>query len=336
MPHSNISVFIPHSGCPNQCSFCNQRSITGFVKEPTPNQVKQICEKALQEIKDKQNTEIAFFGGSFTAIKKSYMISLLETASAFTGEDKFYGIRISTRPDYIDQDVLQLLKRYSVTSIELGAQSMSDEILSANLRGHSSENVRKASNMIKQYGFELGLQMMTGLYKSTPSLDLFTADEIIKLSPDTVRIYPTVILKNTMLEELFLNGKYSPYTLEESIELCSELIMKFEQKCIRIIKLGLHASELVESEMIGGTYHPAFRELCESRIFYSAMYDKLIGLPKAQYVVFVSKSSVSKAIGQKKINIEKLKKIGYDIKIMPCDKLNKYEILIAEEGTGCT
>ena len=167
MKHSNVAIFIPHVGCPHLCSFCNQRNISGENSIPTGEDVKNICFSAINEITDKSNAEIAFFGGSFTAIDRTYMIELLSAASEFVGKGKFKGIRISTRPDYIDDEVLYILKKYGVTSIELGAQSMSDRVLEANERGHSAEDVRKASLLIKEHGFELGLQMMVGLYQST-------------------------------------------------------------------------------------------------------------------------------------------------------------------------
>ena len=171
MLHNNISIFIPHIGCPNQCSFCNQKSITGITTAPTPEEVTEICVNAFNQINDKSNTEIAFFGGSFTAIDRNYMISLLECVQQFIGIDRFKGVRISTRPDCIDFKILQLLKKYNVTSIELGTQSMFDEVLKANDRGHTVNNIKNAAKLIKEFDFELGMQMMVGLYKSTPELD---------------------------------------------------------------------------------------------------------------------------------------------------------------------
>ena len=166
MKKGNISVFVPHIGCPQKCSFCNQNTITGSHSVPTPDDVKNAVETAL--LKTEYEYEIAFFGGSFTAIERAYMISLLETAKPYIESGKIKGIRCSTRPDAIDDEVLSLLKSYGVTAIELGAQSMNDAVLSANLRGHTADDVRNASRLIKKYGFELGLQMMTDLYLSTP------------------------------------------------------------------------------------------------------------------------------------------------------------------------
>lgn len=334
MTHNNISIFIPHIGCPNKCSFCNQNSITGQCDAPAPFEVKSICKKTFYEIEDKSNTEIAFFGGSFTAIDRQYMIDLLESVQEFIGIDKFKGIRISTRPDCIDEEILNLLKKYNVTSIELGAQSMDDNVLFENDRGHTSEDVKNASKLIKSFGFELGLQMMVGLYKSTPEIDIKTAQEIIELNPRTVRIYPVVILEDTRLGELFKSGVYKPYPIDVAVKICAELIEMFNEKNIRIIKLGLHASEIVEEKMLGGIYHPAFRELCDNTIFLK----KIIQNTKEnkQYTVFVSDKSLSKAIGQNKSNIKELEKLGRIVKIKPCKELCGYDVEIIEEETVCT
>ena len=336
MKHNNISIFIPHIGCPNKCSFCNQKSITGKCNAPQPEDVKKICRQAFEEISDKANTEIAFFGGSFTAINKSYMIDLLKCVQEFIGENKFKGIRISTRPDCIEEEKLSLLKKYNVTSIELGAQSMDDNVLSCNDRGHSANDVVLASEMIKSYDFELGLQMMLGLYKSTPELDFLTAKEIIKLKPDTVRIYPVVILENTKLGELFSNGIYNTYSLETAVDLSSNLIEMFEEHNIKILKLGLHASELVESEMLGGLYHPAFKELCENKIFFNKILSLLIEKNIKECTIMVAENAVSKAIVQNRKNIIELEKKGFKIKIKPSCKLKKYDLKIIEEEVACT
>ncbi len=336
MPHSNISIFVPHYGCPNQCSFCNQNSITGLKTPLSLSEVKKTCEKAFNEILDKSNTEIAFFGGSFTAINREYMLSLLNTVSEFIGEGKFKGIRISTRPDCIDNEILSILKKNKVTAIELGVQSMDDYVLSQNDRGHTAEAVISAVKLIKQYDFELGLQMMVGLYKSTPQLDIFTAEEIIKLSPDTVRIYPVVILTGTKLATLFEKGEYIPYSIETAVEICSKLIELFEINNIKIIKLGLHASELVESEMIGGIYHPAFKELCYNRIYLDKILSKISSLKSRNIIIHVPKNSISKVVGQKKSNIIALNNLGFSVKIIPSLRLKEYDIEIIEEETACT
>ncbi len=332
MSHSNISIFVPHKGCPNDCSFCNQRAISGQTVSATPKDVEEAVKTAIEYKVEPKNTEIAFFGGSFTAIEREYMLSLLTAAKHFLDTYKFKGIRVSTRPDCITEDILLTLKNYGVTAIELGTQSMCDDVLLANRRGHSADDVRKASKLIKEYGFELGLQMMTGLYKSDFEKDMQTALEIIKIKPDTVRIYPTVVLKNTHLGFLQEKGEYIAPTAEETAPFCAKLLEMFEKENIKVIKLGLHSSETVEGDMIGGAYHPAFRELCEGYIYLQKMLEKLKGKDKNQsYVIFVSKKALSKAKGQQKRNEKALKSQGFCCIIKGKENLQNFEVEVVIE-----
>ena len=273
-----------------------------------------------------QNAEIAFFGGSFTAIDREYMISLLDAAREFDGV--FSGIRISTRPDAIDAEILALLKEYGVAAIELGAQSMDDHVLALNERGHSAEDVRRASRLIKSFGFSLGLQMMTGLYGSDFDKDTRTAEEFIALSPDTVRIYPTVVMKGTALEKYFLNGSYKPYTLKESVELCAELIRKFEDNKINIIRVGLHYSDSLIENGYCENYHPAFKELCESKLFYNSFLEKTKLLESKKLDVTINQKSLSKLYGQKKSNLHAFEEMGYILNILFDNTFEKYEMRI--------
>lgn len=283
--------------------------------------------KALEDLKENSiNSEIAFFGGSFTAIDRGYMISLLEATRPYI--DSFLGIRISTRPDYIDDEVLNILKSYNVTSIELGAQSMDDVVLSANNRGHNSDDVINASELIKNYGFSLGLQMMTGLYKSDINKDIYTAEQFISLQPDTVRIYPTVVMKDTVLADLYLNGEYVPYTLETSIDLCSHLIKMFTEKNINIIRLGLHYSDSLVNNSYGNNYHPAFKELCENKLFYDNFISKAEISRNKDIEVYINEKSISKFLGQKKCNLLKFNELGYNIGIKFDNTLGKYDLYI--------
>ena len=331
MSHGNISIFVPHKGCPNDCSFCNQRTISGQTVPATPEDVRKAVETAIEYKVNPKNTEIAFFGGSFTAIEREYMCSLLTAAKCFLDSHNFKGIRVSTRPDYIDEDVLETLKNYGVTAIELGAQSMDDNVLSANRRGHTADDVRRASALIKDYCFELGLQMMTGLYKSDFQKDLYTANEIIKLKPDTIRIYPTVVLKNTHLGYFQEIGEYKAPTAEESAPFCAELLHLFERNNIKVIKLGLHSSETVESDMVGGAYHPAFRELCEGYIYLEKMLEKLDGKDKnCEYIIFVNEKALSKAKGQQKRNEKALKNQGFCCTIKGNKNLEEFEVKVVE------
>ncbi len=310
------------------CSFCNQKNITGQDYQPTGFDVSKTLSKALSDLGERaKNTEIAFFGGSFTAIDRKYMLELLNAAKPYV--KSFMGIRISTRPDCIDSEVLSLLKQYGVTSIELGAQSMDNSVLELNKRGHNAQSVIKASKLIKETGFSLGLQMMTGLYGSDFEKDINTAKSFISLKPDTVRIYPTVIMKDTQLADLYSAGKFIPYSLEESVDLCSRLIMMFELENIRIIRLGLHYSESLVKNGLGGNYHPAFKELCEARIFYNSFLELTKGLPSKKIDVYINKKSLSKFLGQKKSNIKNLEALGYEITVNFDNDLSKYQIKAA-------
>ncbi len=316
MKHSNISVFIPHVGCPQMCSFCNQRAISGSQKAPTGEEVRAVCREAVKAVKNKENCEIAFFGGSFTAVLEEYRTELLESVQEFILNDGIKGIRISTRPDCIDRDILEQLKKYNVTSIELGCQSLDDDVLKKNLRGHDSLCVEKSAGLIKEYGFELGLQMMTGLYGSTPEKDRQTAQKIIELKPDTVRIYPVVVLKGTELARYYEQGVYKLYSIDEMVTLCSELMMMFSENDIRIIKCGLHASEIVEGDMVAGYYHPAFRELCEGRIFRTNIENSLKNYCGKSFTVSVNEKDISKALGHKRSNIQYFNEKGISLKFL--------------------
>ena len=316
MKQTNISVFIPHNGCKNTCSFCNQRTISGHSEQVTPDALYELLKEQQPHLKKTDRmAQIAFFGGSFTAIDREYMCSLLKVAQEFTKEYpmQFCGIRCSTRPDCIDDEVLAILKDYGMTAIELGAQSMSDEVLCANRRGHSAEDVRKAAELIKLYGFELGLQMMTGLYKDTPERCIYTAQEFIKLSPDTVRIYPTVILKGTELDELREKGIYNTFSFEATVELCAELLKMFNDADISVIRMGLHASDDVENNMTGGVYHPALREIVESRLYLEKMLS--VTEEGGKYVFYTDKSNISKIIGQGGYNRNILREKNITFKI---------------------
>ena len=310
------------------CSFCNQRYITGTCKAPHGSDVEAAVKTAVESGKcSPENTEIAFFGGSFTAINRTYMVELLKTASAFVEDGIVSGIRISTRPDAIDNEILGILKKYHVTSIELGAQSMDDRVLKMNNRGHTAEDVVNASRLIKEEGFGLGLQMMTGLYGDSDGQAVKTAEEIISVKPDTVRIYPTIVLKGTDLAALYADGIYRPQTLDKAVRLASGLYCMFENAGVRVIRLGLHSIE--KDAYIAGPWHPAFSELCQSQIMLNRLLVNIHG--KGKYTVFVSPSSVSKMIGQSRKNIIFLKTRGYDCIVQPDDSIKGLDLKVRKE-----
>lgn len=331
MSHSNISIFVPHIGCPHKCAFCDQRTITGERDIPHAEDVSRICNAAIERIGSPEDTEIAFFGGSFTAVPKDYMLELLKAAQPYIGVGKFAGIRCSTRPDCIDEEILELLKKYGVTSIELGAQSLCDSTLAANERGHTAADVVNASKLIREYKFELGLQMMIGLYKSSIKDELYTCREICRIKPDTVRIYPTVILEGTRLAELYRSGEYQPFSFDTAVDIAAEAMLAFEESGIRVIKCGLHASELVEHDMVGGFYHQAFRELCEGRIYRRELERLIPSDHKGRFRIAVAKGCISKASGHKRANTEYFAGKGIYIKFTEDDKLPIYKARMAEK-----
>ncbi len=326
--HSNISIFVPHIGCPNKCSYCNQRHITGSFKAPTVRDVAIGVKNAQTNPNyDPKTTEIAYFGGSFTAINRNYMVRLLRVAHRFVKNGTVSGIRISTRPDAIDEEVLTLLKQYGVTSIEIGAQSLNDLVLRMNNRGHNAADVIKASRLIREFGFELGLQMMTGLFADNDESAIKTAENIIKIHPDTVRIYPTIVLKDTDLAALYADGIYKPQSLADAVKLASKLYKMFTDNGIKVIRLGLHSIE--KDAYVGGPWHPAFSELCQSQIMLNNVSSQL--LERGNYTLFVGKSDVSKMIGQKKYNIKHLEKLGFNCRVEVDNSLRNLEVRIERE-----
>lgn len=324
---ANISIFVPHNGCPNMCSFCNQFAITKHIKQPT---AKDVDEAVLIAINSKKHssydTEIAFFGGSFTAIDTDYMVELLASAHKYVKLGQVCGIRISTRPDAIDCNILNLLKKYSVSTIELGAQSMCDDVLIANNRGHTSSDVVLASNLIKQNGFKLGLQMMTGLHQDTDEKSIKTCEKFIELKPDFVRIYPTIVLKHTLLEKLYNDGIYQPQTVEEAANVCAKLINKFKNASIPIIRLGLHTIDT--EEYVAGPWHSAFGEICEGMTVLNEL--KRLITKSGSYNVYVHPSMHSKTIGHGKSNLNYLCENNIFIKVISDSNCDKGQIKIEE------
>ena len=319
-----IPIFVPHLGCPNDCIFCNQKSISGQKKNMTKEETKKIIDYYLENIK-KENAqiEIAFYGGSFTAIETELQEELLSTAYQYIEEGKVESIRISTRPDSIDKETLKRLKKYRVKTIELGVQSANDYILKRSNRGHTFEDVKKASKMIRWNGFKLGHQMMVGLPESTRIDEINTAKALIKLKPKMIRIYPVLVVKNTKLEKEYHQGKYQPLPLVQAVEVCKELVRMFADKNIEIIRVGLQNTEEIadpeskQSEVVAGPYHPAFRQLVESALWYDAIVAKIkkLNVKVKEVEVTVNPMDANNVIGHKKENVTKLKNT-YDVDLI--------------------
>ncbi len=313
----NIPIFIPHEGCPNACVFCNQKKITGIQTTVTCDDVRKIIESFLSYIpKGDANREIAFFGGSFTGLSLDLQEEFLKTAWEY--RDFVDGVRLSTRPDKIDDDVLSLLKKYNVKTIELGLQSSDDEVLSLNGRGHTFSQTVKASKLIKSYDIDLGLQMMVGMYGSNPKKDIKTACDVQRLKPKCVRIYPTLVLKNTKLEELYCDKVYIPYDLDVAIDVTDKAMRIFEKDGIEVIRVGLHSDESLteEGNIVAGPYHPAFRELVLSKRNRNIIEEKIKkdNLKDCELCLTVKKEEMSSVIGHKRCNARYFKE-NYNIDI---------------------
>ncbi len=313
--HVIIPIFVPHKGCPHDCVFCSQKKISGQMDEMTSDQIPKIIESHLSTIHSASKVEIAFYGGSFTAIDKTVQESFLKAAAPYLSSGKVSEIRLSTRPDHIDDENLMMLKKYGVNTIELGVQSLDDAILKASYRGHDVSCVYRAASLIKERGFLLGIQTMTGLPGDTREKCLETARKVISISPDMVRIYPALVIKGTELERLYRKDEYHPQTLEEAVEVCAELLELYEASNVNVIRIGLQSNESIregpESEVAAGPVHPAFRQLVESsRILHrlEAMIETQGLSGPAGLILFTGASNISNTIGQRKSNIEYLKK----------------------------
>ena len=318
-----IPVFIPHYGCKNECVFCNQRKISGQTKNIKPADIRKTIEYYLDNFANENvEKEIAFFGGSFTGIPQKKQAEFLKIANEYIINKKVSSIRISTRPDYIDKDILKFLKKYKVETIELGVQSSNDIVLEKAKRGHDFNSVIKASKLIRRYGFILGHQMMVGLPDSTKQDEINTAIELTKLKPKVVRIYPVLVLRGTELEKMYEAGEYEPLTLEQAVDRVKELYYIFDKKRIKIIRIGLQNTDNItdskneKSTVIAGPYHPAFRQLVESTMWYDALVSKVKpeNVRSREIEVRVHPENVNNIIGHKKENVKRIKEL-YDVDI---------------------
>ena len=327
--NSIIPVFVPHLGCPNDCVFCNQRRISGHTEPATAQTVRTAIENAAALPPKGAKRQLAFYGGSFTAIPVAEQTALFEAAKPYLDDGTISSIRLSTRPDAIDVETLARLKKYSVQTVELGAQSLCDKVLWLSNRGHTAKEVEDAARLVKQAGFELILQMMTGLPGDTDESCVETAKKIIALRPDGVRIYPTVIVRDTELYDMWKAGTYKEHTVSDAVRVCAKITRLFDEAGIPIIRMGLNPTEdLSGGDAVGGAYHPALGELVRSRMMLDKAVQLLDGIEPDKHVVLgVNRSDVSKMIGQHRCNAEALKsqfKLK-SIKIMQTD-INSGEI----------
>lgn len=294
MSYPIIPVFIPHIGCPHDCVFCNQKRIAGTKNAPKPEEVSAHIASALEII---GHAEVAFYGGSFTAIDKELQREYLTAAKENSG---VCAVRVSTRPDAIDAEILELLKEYGVTTVELGAQSMDNNVLDISHRGHTKEDIVRASHMIKEAGFNLILQMMVGLPGDSYKGAIDTAREIASLAPNGVRVYPTVVVRDTMLEDLWRAGEYRAMEIDEAVEVCADIVQIFEAANIPIIRMGLNPTEdLSGGDALAGVYHPAFGQLVSARRRLKMLCDLLYDNDSEEITIYVHPSEVSDTAGHK-------------------------------------
>ena len=311
-----IPIFVPNLGCPNDCTFCNQTKISGKSTDVTAEDVRKTIDFYLKNFKDdKKYVEVAFFGGSFTGIDLKIQNELLEAANEYIKDGKVGSIRISTRPDYIDKKILRRLKKYHVKTIELGVQSSNNEVLKASKRNHTFEDVVKASKLIRRKGFILGHQMMVGMPESTVKDEIKTAEDLIRLKPKMVRIYPVLVIKGTELARQYSKGDYNALTIEQAVERCKDIYYLFARNNIDVIRIGLQPSgEIMDptkdgSSILAGPFHPAFRQLVESSMWYDSIEERIkeFNSKIKKIEIRVNSEDVNNVIGNKKENIIKIK-----------------------------
>lgn len=333
-----IPFFIPHAGCPFTCVFCNQWEISGEDQEANPEEILTKVKEYLHTVKKKpERTEVAFFGGSFTGLPVSVQESYLKGAFHAKEEGLIDGIRLSTRPDYISDEIVERLCRYGVTTIELGCQSLVDEVLLKTKRGHDVEDIMKATEIIRKYPTELGYQLMLGLPGDNFTHARDTARKTIEAKPDCVRIYPALVLKNTVLAQWYEQGRYEPWNLENAVEMAAEWLGAFTYYEIKVIRMGLQATENLtpEKDLVAGPYHPAFGELVESKLMLQQLTALLSSksLQGEEATIFFNPRDCSKVIGQKRKNIQVIKEhFGFlHIRLMPDHDLPENDLRVQVE-----
>lgn len=341
--HANIPVFIPHLGCPNQCVFCNQRSISG-VEKFSVSDVRRKIEDALSTIDKETDVEIAFFGGSFTGIDYRLMVQLLEIANEYVRAGMVSSIRCSTRPDYIDEKIIETLKKYNVTTVELGLQSSNEQVLFASKRGHGREAEKAAAAMITESGINFVGQMMIGLPGSTLEMEIETADFIIENGACGARIYPTLVFYETELCDMAKRGLYQPLTLGDAVYRSAAVFEKFRSAGIPVIRIGLCASENLsdESKFFAGPNHPALGELVINESYYLRLSESFAEKKTCLgdvVTVNVPRGALSKVAGQKNVNKKRLIEDFSlsDLKFIENENLSGYNYFIEiERKNRCT
>ena len=278
--HAVIPIFIPHLGCPNDCVFCDQRSITARSMAPSEEEVRRTFETWLSTLDQVETVEAAFYGGSFTGIPREEQCRYLGIAREYLLAGRIRGIRLSTRPDYITEEIADELIRFGVTAVELGVQSFDDEVLRLSNRGCTSEDARRAARILRSTGLPFGIQLMIGLPGDSLESCIRSAEETVKLGASMARLYPTVVLRNTSLMTMLEQGAYAPLSQEEAVTRTAAMYRILEEAGITILRVGLKSTDLIgsgdERDAAFTGYHPAFRELVEGRIFRDKIEEALL------------------------------------------------------------
>lgn len=308
-----IPIFIPQKACPFRCAYCNQFAIAGQDRIPMPEEVDGIIRQHLSTMGGDCHIRIAFFGGSFTGMSIEEQNQYLDIAFPYVQNGTVEGIQLSTRPDYITPEILDNLKCHGVSLIELGAQSLDDEVLQAANRGHTALQVQEASAMIRQHGFELGLQMMIGLPGDTKAKAMRTAQLIADFGAACTRIYPTLVVPHTRLANDYAEGRYQPLALEEAVDWCKDLYLFFQERDITVLRMGLHPSEglLSGSGYIAGPFHVSFKELVMSAIWHDKILEQLQGNPQAEAIIKVPAGEINYAVGYGGSNKKKFPNVSF-------------------------
>lgn len=333
--HAIIPLFIPHLGCPHDCVFCNQKIITAETESISREKILNEVESRLISLRplNIETLEIAFFGGSFTALPLDFQENLLDAVYPYKKIGDVSKIRLSTRPDYINSTILNLLKKYGVDIIELGAQSFDNEVLMKSERGHTAEQTENSCILIQENGFSLGIQLMIGLPSDTRRKSVQSAKKTIDLKPDFVRIYPTVVLQDTVLATQFQNGTFIPFSRDEMIQTSKEIVLLFNNADIPVIRLGLKSTDFLNSFTdLSKTYHPAFRQLVEGELAMDIIKQQIraAGVDSGIVVLSANLKSFSNLIGHNGKNKSELK-IEYPnicFQFMPDDTLQDRQYLL--------
>ncbi len=336
MKHYIIPIFVPNEGCPHNCVFCDQTAITGNEEKVDAYFTRNTIDEYLKTIKRENSVvEVSFFGGTFTAIPMERQNELLGVAKEYKDRGDIDLIHMSTRPDYIDKNILDNLKSYSVDVIELGVQSLDEEVLLKSGRGHSAEDVRVASSLIKKYGFTLGHQVMLGLPSDTFKKDIETVKKSVLMKPDIYRLYPALVIKGTYMETMYKKGTYKPYTLDEAVDICRDLYYILRKNRIKVIRMGLQPTEDINvgKDVIAGPFHPAFRELVEGSIYNNIIEDSIPKSYRGNISIKINNKDISKLYANKRRYFNEMKKKFSEcfVKVVQDSSIDREKIVIIEE-----